>query len=816
MKNKATLECYVTGQERLATPEEVVRQEYAKMLVEDYGYSKKDLIFEYPVKKSPSDTRRSVPVDIAVMENGTPKIFVETKKPEVKEGIEQLKNYMDFTPGVKFGVWTNGNNDDEEVGIHYIEKVVQKNTIDYIDIFNIPEKGYYSIDEQLRKKDLKPTNNLKKIFKNMRGFIAANATGTTRDENILNELIAILICKIYDERYKSLNDYMDFIVINNDEKETANRIKDIFNNKIKQKYPQVYQKNESITLSDDIITYVVAQLQKYSITGSSHQIVSNAFESIIGYASKGSQGQFFTPKNVIELMVNIVKPGKYETLLDPASGTAGFLTGAMNYVWNDIESLNMEVSAKEEEKKEYAMTKLFGIEKDNFLAKISKAYMAVLGDGKSGIHIADSLNNQQWDSSIKANIKEDYFDLILTNPPFGKDIKVKQETKEKYEFDDVDLIFIERSLQLLQDGGILGIILPETIFHSPSNNKVREKFFYKNNIKAIVDIPHDTFRPYNNAKCDIIFIQKNRPQQDNILAIKVDNIGHNHLGEDTYEYDLDSNTFDTEVVKEDISKIIRLLQNSDYMMVKNKSEKYYTDDDKQYLSQYDYDKNIKVIDSAKVIKSDLLVARNYFDVEINANHKVSISQLIEEKIITHFDGHGSPKSYLKGLGTIPYIRVKDIVNMELYINPLDLIPEFEANRLQSDEKQIKEKDIVFVRRGSYRIGDVGIVYKKDLDAVLTRELLVLRVDKLNNKYHITPHNLLYLMNSKEVKAQVNNKVMMDTTLPNIGNRWKDLYIPIYSKETMNDLSAKMESLYDSRSVFWNEFSDIYLNENELI
>lgn len=285
------------------------------------------------------------------MENGTPKIFVETKKPEVKEGIVQLKNYMDFTSGVKFGVWTNGNNDDEEVGIHYIEKVVQKNTIDYIDIFNIPEKGYYSIDEQLRKKDLKPTNNLKKIFKNMRGFIAANATGTTRDENILNELIAILICKIYDERYKSLNDYMDFIVINNDEKETANRIKDIFNNKIKQKYPQVYQENESITLSDDIITYVVAQLQKYSITGSSHQIVSNAFESIIGYASKGSQGQFFTPKNVIELMVNIVKPGKYETLLDPASGTAGFLTGAMDYVWNDIESLNMEVSAKEEEKR---------------------------------------------------------------------------------------------------------------------------------------------------------------------------------------------------------------------------------------------------------------------------------------------------------------------------------------------------------------------------------------------------------------------------------------------------------------------------------
>ena len=76
-------------------------------------------------------------------------------------------------------------------------------------------------------------------------------------------------------------------------------------------------------------------------------------------------------------------------------------------------------------------------------------------------------------------------------------------------------MFLEKALELLKDGGILGIILPETIFHSPTNEKVRKEFFYKHNITCIIDIPHDTFRPYNNAKCDIIFLQKNTKQQVN-------------------------------------------------------------------------------------------------------------------------------------------------------------------------------------------------------------------------------------------------------------------------------------------------------------
>lgn len=798
--------CMATGRELTLTPEEIVRQDYIKILIEDYGYSKEDIQIEYPVKRSPSDARKSLPVDIVVMENNKPKIFVETKKPSVKDGIVQLKNYMDFED-IRYGVWTNGNLEDDKIGIHYIEKIVKDGKVTYKDIFDIPEKGFFSTKEQLKKKELKPTSNLKNIFKQMRGFIAANATGTTRDEKILSELMSILMCKIYDERYKTSDDYMEFIVIDDDAHKTALRIKEIFRDKVKVKYPMVFTEKEEITLDDNSIVYVVAQLQKYSLTSTSHQVVSDAFESIISYASKGSQGQFFTPKNVIDLMVNILKPERYRSMIDLACGTAGFITSTMNYVWKEIDSRRMEETAKAEEKKEYAMTQLFGVEKDDFLAKISKAYMAILGDGKAGIFIEDSLNKKNWSENARAKIRNEYFDYVLTNPPFGKDVKVQKETKALYENDGVDLIFLERALQLLKDKGILGIILPETVFHSPNNKSIRENLFYKHNIMCMIDLPHDTFRPFNNAKCDVIFLQKNAPQQDKILAINVENIGHNHLGQQVFKYDIDTNTFDETEVNDDIPKLIKLLNDEKFMNgIKN-----------DYVNNLKSDGNIinqiKYVSAQEVIQTDLLVARNYFEPQLNIERAVTLETLIDEDVLKYFDGHGSPQGYLKGLGDKPYIRVKDIVNLEVYINPLDKIPQFEYDRLFSEKKELKEKDIAFVRRGSYRIGDVGILYKKDLESIFTREILILRINKnnkgeYNNEYNLTPFNFLYLLNSEEVRKQLKNKIMIDTTLPNIADRWKKIYIPIYSKEKMNDISKKMEELYISRSEFWEKFSHI--------
>ena len=172
-----------------------------------------------------------------------------------------------------------------------------------------------------------------------------------------------------------------------------------------------------------------------------------------------------------------------------------------------------------------------GIEKDSLLAKVSKAYMAILGDGKGGIFCEDSLElPNNWNNKTQQSIRLNSFDCLLANPPFGKDIKIKGKEKlaqyklaKKWKKEgnvfvetnkantemQPQILFIERCLELLTDGGRMGIIIPETYFHAPRAQYVMD-FMAKHNIFCLLDLPHNTFRPHNNAKCIAIFLEKNR------------------------------------------------------------------------------------------------------------------------------------------------------------------------------------------------------------------------------------------------------------------------------------------------------------------
>ncbi len=523
------------------------------------------MVKEFGVKKSPSDVKRSVPVDVAVFEgkkdlkNKKPKIFIETKKDNYNLGKDQLKDYMTFERDVAYGIWYNGHNENGQT-IAYFKKYFKDGTPKFEEISDVPKYGFNSINEQIKYSDLKPTSNLKVIFKNLRGFLAANSTGTTRDEIILEQLSMIIITKLYDEKYAE-DTYVKFRVVEDNPKKTAETIKQLYN-EAKNRWNDVFTKDDEITLDDDVLIKVVAQLQHYSLMNSNRNVISEAFESIISYATKGSQGQFFTPENVARLMVEIANPTESTTVFDPASGTAGFLTTSMFHVWNQIQQTKMRDDAKKDKEQQYATNNLFGIEKDSFLAKISKAFMAVLGDGRAGIFVEDSLKEKNWKIATQAKIKDKKFNIILTNPPFGKDIKLSTETKENFEFGNkIELAFIEMSLRYLEKGGILGVILPETVFHAPKARQVREKLFYKNNITHIIDLPHDTFRPYNNAKTDIIFLRKGERQQEFVTGIKIDEIGHDHTGKAKYKFDPHTFSF-TDEIADKIPSIVNSLRNN--------------------------------------------------------------------------------------------------------------------------------------------------------------------------------------------------------------------------------------------------------------
>ena len=805
---------YVTGLEVCATPEEVAStQVYSKILVEDYGYPKKMLQTrpQYRVKSSPSDPN-SYPVDIAVFEekDGVKhlKMIVENKRPTRTDGRTQLEIYLKFSEA-KIGVWYNGQ---ESL---YLKKVEKSGNISFEEIPAIPKYGE-KIEEigQYRRKDLKKTHNLKEIFSEIRGYIVGNSVGVNRDESIAKEMINLILCKIYDERFTAKDKMVSFRVSDGDNNaEVEERISKLFL-KVKAKYDDVLNQNDIISLDGNTLRHIIGKLQNFCLIETDRDIIADAFEVFTGYSLKGEQGQFFTPKNVVRLMVNAVDPGLNDVIIDPSCGSGGFLVESLKYLWGKVDleakELDWEETAVYEEKKEIGIKNIRGIEKDAFLTKVAKSYMAILGDGKGGIFCEDSLEDpKNWQSKTQQLIKLDSMDICLANPPFGKDIKITGKEKlSQYELaknsigklmpeGNPSTLFFERDLQLLKNGGILGIILPETYFHAPSKKSFRD-FFKKHNIKWIIDLPHNTFRPHNNAKCIVLIVQKNTTQQKKIKMAVAEFIGHDHTGKATYIKDVDGNN--TDIVQDDIPKIIdEIIKKRDNIFKPIAGQKEYTFE----------------VEAQDVIEKDIFVPRYYWKSKLAEIEQIAkedhiklipLQQLIDERIIKTFDGNGSPNGEFKGQGEIPYIRVKDIVQWQIYKDPTALIPEKEYNRLYRADKQLKEKDILYVSRGSYRIGSVAMASPYDLKCILTREIKVIRLLKSDNKYGLTPEYLLYALSHQLVVEQSQNKIFIDTTLPNIAKRWTEIKIPIFEEASKyNQIKEMTKKVIEQQ---WNALKEI--------
>ncbi|MDR3234715.1 MAG: N-6 DNA methylase, partial [Planctomycetaceae bacterium] len=492
---------YISGLPVNAIPEEVdAVQIFARQLVEDYGYTKKQIQThpQYRVKIRPSDTKKEYPVDIAVFSNGIKNednvfIIVECKKKNRKDGRSQLEDYLRFSKAT-LGVWFNG---EERL---FLQKYENKGTVQFQEIPNIPVAGQRLEDiGKFRRKDLKATHNLKAVFKAIRNHLAANASGTTRDEALAQQLINLIFCKIYDEKYTKPNEIVRFRAgIGEDSKDVQARMLLLFKD-VKNDLPEVIDTSEMLVLDADSIVFVVGELQNYSLIACERDVIADAFEIFIGRALKGEQGQFFTPRNIVKMIVDVLQPSETDKIIDPACGSGGFLIDTLRFIWNGIERKYSELNWKdgeiEKRKIEIATKNFRGIDKDNFLSKVAKAYMNLVGDGTTGIFCDDSLEMpNSWKTETRHKISLGNFDIVLTNPPFGAKILVKGEDKLKqYLFgykwkrdkktqcwqqeklkpsEAPQVLFIERCLSLLKKGGRMGIVLPEGTFGNPSDRYI--------------------------------------------------------------------------------------------------------------------------------------------------------------------------------------------------------------------------------------------------------------------------------------------------------------------------------------------------------
>lgn len=555
---------YISGVELNATPEEVeATQVFSKILVEDYKYPKEYIQTrpQYHVKSRPSDTKKEYPVDIAVF-NSTNKnedtiyLIVECKKKNRKDGKNQLEDYMRFSKA-RLGVWFNG---DEKLTIQKIEK---DGLVEFEEISDIPSFGQRveDVGKYLRK-DLEAPTNLKTIFKVMRNYLAPNAVGVTRDESLAQQLINLIFCKIYDEKYTKPTDMVNFRSgVGEPVDEVKSRILKIFEG-VKERYPDVIESDDNIILDSNSIAYVVGQLQRYCLLEASRDAVGDAFEVFIGHALKGAQGQFFTPKNVVKMIVNMMDIKPNEKIIDPFCGSGGFLVEALKNVWNKSEKNNNELGWPEREieieKQKIAIENFRGIDKDDFLSKVCKAQMAILGDGRGGVFCENSLDiPNRWQAKTQDKIALNKFDVVITNPPYGskikiddkeilkqfevglkwkKDKKTGQWIKDKMKENDTPQnLAIERCMQFLKPGGRMALVLPDGIYGNDSLGYIRKYLLDNGRVLAIVDLPKETFMPHTSTKTTVILIHKYKDELDKkknypVFMAVCETCGHDRRG----------------------------------------------------------------------------------------------------------------------------------------------------------------------------------------------------------------------------------------------------------------------------------------------
>lgn len=771
---------YISGIEVKATPEELnAVQVFSQILVEDYKYPKEHIRTrpQFRVKARPSDTKKEYPVDIAVFNSDNINddelyIIVECKKPNRKDGRRQLEIYMQLSKA-RLGVWYNG---DQKL---CLLKNVVNGAISFEEIPNIPEYGERVEDIGMyRRKNLKEPHNLKSVFKDIRNYFAANNVGATRDETFAQQFINLLFCKIYDERFTKKDDIVRFRAgINEDKNAVAERISNIFAD-VKEQYADVFSEEDVITLDASSIAYAVAQLQPFCIKDSKRDAIGDAFESFIDYTTKGSQGQFFTPRNVVKLMVNMAQLTHKDKLIDPACGTGGFLIEGLKAEWAVLISQYGEEWPEAEilaEEQKVAIKNIRGIDKDSFLGKVAKAYMALMGDGRGGIFCENSLvSTKFWDSKTQDNIREKSFDVVLTNPPFGKKLKIDEtevlslydlgrkwkKNKDKiYEKTDVlvdaqppQILFIERCLNLLNNKGRMCFVSPESIFCNPSHRHIVQYIKEKAKILAIISMPEELFQPYTHAKTCIVYLQKGKSTpEDKIFMAIARYCGHDSRGHETS--------------RDDIPAI---------------QEKY-----NQYIKdgQLEYDHLGFVITENEITKN--IYVPKYYNPEIKqkfqsisqTHNVISVGELEKQGIITITTGDEvSKESY--GTGNIPFVRTSDIANWEIKLDPKQGLSR-EIYEKFKEKQDVKANDILMVRDGTYLVGTCAIITDDDKEIVFQSHIYKIRVEKPEE---INPCLLLALLSCPLVKSQIFAKRFTQDIIDTLGERIHELLLPIPKDE----------------------------------
>jgi len=455
-----------------ALPEEVVRQEFICKLINDYDYTLEQMDEEVKLTTSQRGTGRAS-ADVVVWKtpeekkkNKTAFLVVELKAHTLKLKVEdcyQGYNYATWSRADLFAI-SNGT-----------ELQVYKTIEDELPLKLQPVNDIPNAKNILDKKKLEEAlaqtkeftgDEFAKLLYKCHNIIRNN--DKLSPEASFDEISKILFIKIMYER-KPKQEAIFSLKQFEKQKEAWNMVRGasetetsymqrLFEDVKKEfKDDNIFDANEKIKLRERSFEQIVKELEIYNLTSTSADVKGIAFEKFLGRTFRGELGQFFTPRVIVDFIVELLEPKENELICDPCAGSGGFLIKTFESIKKIIDDEFLEIKKKkqkeifgsdleniddEELQKEYELflantnkeqdikivklshKSIYGTDANPRMARVSKMNMIMHGDGHNGIHHNDGLLNVN-------GIFRNRFDLIITNPPFGTNLDKKFPTVEE-------------------------------------------------------------------------------------------------------------------------------------------------------------------------------------------------------------------------------------------------------------------------------------------------------------------------------------------------------------------------------------------------
>jgi len=468
------------------SPEFTSQEIFLRRLLEEYHYPSAAVEREYQTAFGKARFR----VDIVVLKAEKPHIMVEVRRtqvtrPQYDSAKDQLASYI-MSTGAKLGVASDG----------YIDNCFEATTdIAGVRLDEIPDipscgKGVEDIGHHTNSELISiDRTHLRRIITYITDLIVAD-TGTGK-EQAFQKVLAILLLKAYDEQSEEA---MFRIHYREPPENVRSRLIAAAQRSKSAQSDLSFLKD----LHPQILSLIVAKLQKYSLCNSAPDVVGSKLP--LAHVFGRSRFQFSSPRNLVRLMIELLGPERGRAFLDPACGTGGLLAEAAKRGCNAV-----------------------GIEIMNDIASIAKANLVLFG------LTGEVLNKNSLESAIFDHIPKGTYDYVAVVPPFGARIDdyrladfVVAESSHS-----VEALFLERCIQFAKEGGHVAIVLPDGFLFTASAYPMRRYLLERSVVKAIISLPANTFRPYSSVKSSLLLLEVSKrgtSEEDGVFVALVDDI----------------------------------------------------------------------------------------------------------------------------------------------------------------------------------------------------------------------------------------------------------------------------------------------------